>query len=386
MLDFTYNIPTKIIFGRDRIDELGQEIRAYTDRVLLVYGGGSIKKIGIYQRLKDIFAQYSISYEEISGVKPNPSIESVRKGIDICRDNALEMVLAVGGGSVIDCAKAIACGVYYEGDVWEFFRRQASVGEALPLGCVLTLAATGSEMNGNSVITNYESEEKLHIGSPNLIPRFSVLDPQYTFSVPRDQTMAGTIDIFVHVLESYFSTVSSAFVQDRMAEALMKTVIHYGPVALENPDNYEARANLMWAGSLAINGLISLGKTGDWATHMIEHELSACYDLTHGIGLAIVSPHWMQYVLNEVNAAKFAEYGRNVWSVNEADDMQAAKQAILRTAEFFSSMGAPLSLAQVGIDASRLEEMARKAVVFGPIGSFKALEKEDVENILKNCL
>lgn len=386
MLDFTYNIPTKIIFGRDRVDELAQEIKNYSDRVLLVYGGGSIKKIGLYQHITDLFEKHSIVYEELSGVKPNPSLESVHKGIEICRDNALEMVVAVGGGSVIDCAKAIACGVYYDGDVWDFFRREAPVGEALPVGSVLTLAATGSEMNGNSVITNEQTEEKLHIGSLNLVPRFSFLDPQHTFSVPESQTMAGSIDIFVHILEVYFSRIKEAFLQDRMAEALLKTVIHYAPVALKDPDNYEARSNLMWASSLAINGLIAYGKTGDWATHLIEHEISAFYDLTHGVGLAIVEPHWMQYVLDADNAYKFAEYARNVWDVDEADEMKAAKQGILKTAEFFQSLGAPLSLEEAGIDGSKVKQMAEKAVAFGPIGDFRQLEKKDVEAILKNCL
>ncbi|MDD2373612.1 MAG: iron-containing alcohol dehydrogenase, partial [Syntrophomonadaceae bacterium] len=317
MLNFNIHFPTRISFGRGKIEDLSKEILCYGDKVLLVYGGGSIKRSGLYDRVLQVFQDNGITHVELSGVQPNPRISSVRQGIELCKKHEVHLVLAVGGGSTIDCAKIIAAGAGYDGDAWDFFTRKAKINYALPIGTVLTLAATGSEMNPNAVISNDDTKEKLGTGSPVLIPRFSIVDPEYTFTVPPEQTAAGTVDIMSHVFEQYFSPTLGTYIQDRLAEAMLKTCIHYGPIAIAQPDNYEARANLMWTGSLALNGLLGAGKRTDWATHDIEHEISALYDVTHGLGLAVLTPYWMQYVLDEQTAPRLAEYARNVWEIEE---------------------------------------------------------------------
>ena len=386
MQDFDYIIPTKVLFGRNKIEHIGKEIKPYARRILLVYGQGSIKRIGVYDEIVKILNKENIIYEELTGVLPNPRIESVRRGIELCRKNSLEFILAAGGGSVIDCAKAIACGFYYDGDPWDFFLQRAQVKKALPLGTVLTLSATGSEMNGYSVISNEEREEKLAVGSDVLRPVFSILDPAYTFTVPQKHTAAGVVDIFSHILEQYFCMVKDAFVQDRLAEGILKTCIEYGPIAINKPRHYQARANLMWASSLALNGILRYGKVGDWATHAIEHVVSAVYDITHGVGLAIIIPHWMEYVLDEKTVYKFVEYAQNVWGISGGDDFTIAGQGIKRTKEFFRNLGMPVSLSEVGIDGKRLEDMAQKTVMFGKIGEFRKLNRDDVLKILKASL
>ncbi|MBN2090046.1 iron-containing alcohol dehydrogenase [candidate division KSB1 bacterium] len=386
MLNFDYEIPTKILFGKDKIKQLGSEIKKYGNRILLLYGGGSIKKIGLYNDVKRILKDNAIEFQELGGVQPNPRITIVREGIRLCREHQLDFILAVGGGSVLDTAKAIAAGFYYQGDAWDFYTRKASVKKALPIGTILTLAATGSEMNGNSVINDEATESKLAIGSLLLYPKFSILDPVYTFSLPPEQTAAGVVDIMSHIFEQYFSPEHGTAVQDRLAEALLKVCIHYGPIVLAEPQNYEARANILWAGSLALNGLLSYGKTGDWATHNMEHELSAIYDLTHGVGLALLTPFWMEYVLSERTVDKFADYAQNVWGIISRDKFAAAHQAIDKTREFFKSIGMPVTLREVGIDDQRLDEMSNKAVRFGALGNFKRLNSADVLQIFKNAL
>lgn len=383
MLNFDFQMSTRILFGQGKISELGKEIVKYGSRVLLVYGGGSIKKSGLYDQVTQILQDNSISYKELSGVQPNPRIDSVRKGVALCREHQLDFVLAVGGGSSIDCAKTIAAGAKYADDSWDFFTRKARIQDALPIGTILTLAATGSEMNPFAVISNPETGQKLGTGGPSLKPRFSILDPACTFSVPAEQTAAGTADIMSHIFEQYFSPTPGTYIQDRMAEAMLKTCIHYGPIAITEPDNYEARANLMWTGSLALNGLLSTGKATDWATHDIEHELSALYDITHGLGLAILTPYWMHQVLNEQTAAKMAAYARNVWDIAEPDDMQAALKGIAQTAVFFRSLGLPAGLKDIGLNADRLPKIAAQASSRGTLGSFKELAYEDVLKILQ---
>jgi alcohol dehydrogenase YqhD (iron-dependent ADH family) len=382
MLDFDYNIPTRILFGRGRAAFIGDEIKKYGRRVLLVYGSGSIKKNGVYRDVAKALKEAGIYFKELPGVVPNPRLSSVRRGIDFCRKDNLDFVLAAGGGSVIDCAKAIAFGFYYNGDVWDFFIKKIPVNKALPLASVLTLAATGSEMNGFAVISNDETKEKLPAGGDLSRPRFSVLDPTYTFTVSGSQTAAGVVDIFVHVLEQYFSHQPEAFLQDRLSEAVLATCIHYGPQAIRNPADYESRANLMWAGSLALNGLLSYGKVGDWATHYIEHAVSALYDVTHGAGLAVILPAWMRYVLDKRTSPKLALYARRVWSVTAEDDHDAAREGIKKTEDFFVSLGMPAGLNELGVDKTTCKEMARKATIFGDIGNFRKLSAADVEKIL----
>lgn len=386
MQNFECSLSTRILFGKDQIVNLSGEISKYGKRVLFIYGGGSIKKFGLYDEVIRILKEADIFYTELSGVKPNPRITSVKKGVKLCRENKLDFILAVGGGSVIDCAKAIAAGFYHDGDPWDFFTGKASVSNALPIGSILTLSATGSEMNGNSVISNAETVEKLPIASPLLKPQFSILDPCYTFTVPRNQTAAGTADIFSHICEQYFSQVKGTFVQDRISEALFKICINYGPRAIREPQNYEARANLMWASALSLNGLLGFGKVSDWATHCMEHAVSAVYNVTHGVGLAILTPFWMEYVLDETTQWKFVEYALNVWGVEGSDDEEIARTGIERTRDFFSNMDIPGSLSEVGVEKFRLSELVEKACVGGEIGNFKKLKKEDVRKIFENAL
>ena len=386
MLDFTYAVSTKILFGRNTIDRLDSEIERYADRILFVYGGGSIKNIGLYDSILKILEKGDIESVELSGVQPNPRITIVRQGIQLCKDNNLEFILAAGGGSVIDCAKTIAAGMFYEGDPWDLFRLgDSTIRAALPIGTVLTFAGTGSEMNGNAVISNEETEQKLAIHNDFLRPRFSILDPSYTFTVPKDQTAAGSVDIFSHVLEQYFSPTKDAFLQDRLAESMLKTCIKYGPIVLNEPQNYEARAQLMWTSSVALNGLLGYGKITDWATHGIEHAVSAAYDVTHGVGLAILTPYWMEYVLSEETLSKFIDYAHNVWSMEEKNDLATAKKGIEKTREFFTSLGMPARLRDLGVQESKLADMAEKTVLYGPVGKLKKLGINDVLAILNNA-
>lgn len=385
MLNFNLQIPTRILFGKDKIKELGKEVIKYGDRVLLVYGGGSIKRSGLYERVIDSLCDKNIFVAELSGVQANPRLSSVRQGVELCRKNDIKLVLAVGGGSTVDCAKIIAAGSMYEGDAWDFFTRKARIGSALPVGVVLTLAATGTEMNANAVITNEDTGEKLGTGGTSLYPKFSILDPSYTYSVPADQTAAGTADIISHIFEQYFSPTPGCFIQDRMAEAMLQTCIKYGPLALAEPDNYEARANLMWTSTLALNGILSTGRLTDWAVHDMEHVLSAVYDVTHGLGLAVLIPSWMRYVLNEDTVGKMAEFSRRVWNTDYQDDFAAAREGIQRTADFFKAMGLAGSLREIGVEADRLEDISQQATALGPLGAFRQLGPDDVLNILKDA-
>lgn len=385
MLDFTYNISTKILFGRNKIQYLADEIEPYGKKILLVYGSGSIKKTGVYDSIICALRKNALVFHELPGVQPNPRISSVRQGIDLCKTHDIECIIAAGGGSVIDAAKTIATGFYHDGDPWELFLLgDSAIKKALPVGTVLTLAATGSEMNGNAVISNEQTEQKLAIHHDVLRPRFSILDPTVTFTVPQNQTAAGVVDIFSHVLEQYFSPTREAFVQNRIAESLLLTCISYGPIAMREPTNYEARAQLMWTSSLALNGLLSCGRITDWATHGIEHAVSAAYDVTHGVGLAILTPHWMEYVLDSETLDTFVEYACNVWKVKGTDKAVVAKKGIEETKRFFVRLGMPRTLREVGVKKAKLEEMAEKTVMYRDVGKFKTLGKEDVFKILQH--
>ncbi|MDD7795461.1 iron-containing alcohol dehydrogenase [Clostridium sp. 'White wine YQ'] len=387
MLNFNYSIPTNIFFGKEQVNVLPNEIKKYASKVLVVYGGGSIKRSGLYDKVIELLKGNNIEYWELSGVEPNPRITSVREGVKICKDNNIELVLAVGGGSSIDCAKVIAAGYYYEGDSWDIVKDPRKITNVLPLASILTLSATGSEMDAGAVISNLDTNEKLGTGHPLMAPKFSILDPTYTFTVPASQTAAGTADIMSHIFEVYFSRTKEAYLQNRMAEALLKTCIKYGPIAMEEPENYEARANLMWASSLAINGLLSYGKRTEWSVHAMEHELSAFYDITHGVGLAILTPHWMKYILNEDTLDNFVQYGVNVWGIDEKEDkVSIANKAIEKTREYFNELGIPSRLSQVGIDSEKLEIMANQATRRGDLGNLRPLNSQDVLNIYKLAL
>lgn len=388
MRNFVYSIPTKVFFGKGQIGLLAEQIRNFGgSRVLLVYGGGSIKRIGLYDTVINILQSNNITFFELAGVDPNPRIETVRQGIQMCRDHKLDFILAVGGGSSIDCSKVISAGYYYKNDPWDLMIGKAKASQSLPLGTILTLSATGSEMDFFAVISNLETHQKIGLGDPAMFPKFSILDPTYTYSVPQNQTAAGTADIMSHTFENYFSSEKGAYLQSRLAEGILKTCIHFAPIALENPENYEARANLMWASSLAINGLLSLGKERKWSCHPMEHELSAYYDITHGVGLAILTPHWMEYVLDDSTVTDFKNYGVNVWGLNpEEDSYDIAHQAIQKTKEFFTTLGLPSTLREVGIGEENLLVMAKAVTKNGPIGEFRPLNTEDVYNIYKAAL
>lgn len=387
MLNFVYSIPTEIFFGEGKIKVLGKEIKKYGNKVLLVYGGGSIKKTGLYDKITNILKENNIDFVELAGVEPNPRITSVREGIKLCRENNVDFILAIGGGSVIDCSKFIAGGYYYDGDPWDFFIGKGNVTKALPLASILTLAATGSEMNRGGVISNLETNQKLATGHPTLSPKFSILDPTYTYTVPKNQTAAGAVDIMSHIFEVYFTPTKTAFLQNRMAEALLKTVFHYGPIAFNEPENYEARANLMWASSLAINGLLSYGKDTNWSVHDMEHELSAFYDITHGVGLGILTPVWMEYILNDDTVDDIAEYGINVWNLEvDKDKYKTAKEAINKTRDFIKSLGIPMTLREVGIGEEKLEIMAKQCAGDGTVGNYPPLTSEDILEIYKRAL
>lgn len=388
MVNFTYSIPTTVHFGQGQVERLPQELKAYGTKLLLCYGGGSIKRIGLYDTVTRLLKENGFTWVELPGIDPNPRVTSVRQGAALCKEHGLEMVLAVGGGSSLDCAKAIAAAACYDGDAWDLVIDHSKIKKNLPVFSVLTLSATGSEMDAGGVISNLDTNEKRAISNPGLKPVASIMDPTYTFTVPKNQTAAGTADIMSHTLENYFTRTQGAYLQSRMAEAILDTCICYAPIALAEPENYEARANLMWASSWAINGLLKLGTEGSWSVHPMEHELSAFYDITHGVGLAILTPHWMRYVLDRTTISRFVEYGVRVWHINPTlDAEEIANKAIDYTADFFQhDLGLPATLREVGIGEENLEIMAQKAAAMGLQNAYHPLSSEDVLAIYKAAL
>ena len=385
MNNFRYHAYTDIRFGKGQVACLPELLAPYGKKVLMVYGGGSIRKNGLYDKVKELLAEFEVF--ELGGVEPNPKITSVRDGVEICKKEKIDVVLAVGGGSTIDAAKVIAGGTFYEGDAWDLVADSSKIGKVLPIVTVLTLAATGSEMNKNAVISNMELNQKLGTASHDFIPQASVCDPEYLYTLPAKQTAAGTTDIMSHIFEQYFQKNTEAYISDRFAESLLKACIKYCPIALKEPENYEARSNLMWASTQALNSLLSCGKGGAWTCHPIEHELSAYYDITHGVGLAIVTPRWMRYILSEDTVDKFCEYGRNVWNIAEEDKYCCANAAIDATEQFFKDCGIPMTLTEIGIDDSKIALMAEDTVKYNNLkAAYVALEEKDVEAILRACL
>ncbi len=389
MNNFIYNIPTKVYFGENQLENLGKELRKFGRRVLLTYGGGSIKRIGLYDRVIEELRKAEMEVFELSGIEPNPRIESVRKGVEICKQEGIDVLLAVGGGSTIDATKFMAAGACVDHDAWEFFGANAKpIERALPIVTILTLSATGSEMDTAGVISNFETGDKLGRLAPALLPKVSFLDPTLTYSVGKFQTAAGSADIMSHILEVYFNTQKDLFMLDCFMEGMLKTVVKYAPIAVNEPENYEARANLMWTSSWAINGFINGGKRKAWSCHPMEHELSAVYDITHGLGLAILTPRWMEYCLDETNVDKFVQYGVNVFGIDSTmDKMAIAKESIRLTSEFlFDKLGLQRTFTEVGIKPEDFELMAKKACRYGDIKGLKTLTVDDVINIFKMCL
>ncbi|MBS8266036.1 iron-containing alcohol dehydrogenase [Mesobacillus boroniphilus] len=387
MDNFTFYNPTKLIFGKGQLEQLKNEVPQYGKKVLLVYGGGSIKRNGLYDSVMNYLKEIGAEVFELSGVEPNPRLSTVHKGVEICKEEGIELLLAVGGGSVIDCTKAIAAGAKYDGDAWDLVTKKAFASEALPFGTVLTLAATGSEMNAGSVITNWETNEKYGWGSPVTFPKFSILDPVNTFTVPKDQTIYGIVDMMSHVFEHYFHLTENTEYQDRMAESLLLTVMETAPKLLEDLENYEYRATILYSGTMALNGILNMGYRGDWATHNIEHAVSAVYDIPHGGGLAILFPNWMKHNL-KVKPERFKKLAVRVFGVNPEGktDEEAGLEGIEKLREFWNSIGAPSRLADYDIDDSKLEVMADKAMVNGEFGNFAKLNKDDVLEIYRMSL
>lgn len=384
MLNFTYQNPTRIVFGEGQIKALRQLVPAGA-RILLTYGGGSIKQNGVYEQVKAALEDFDLF--EFAGIEPNPSYETLSKAVAMVREQRIDFLLAVGGGSVVDGTKYIAAAAAYEGDGWDILSKQLKIKTAVALGCVLTLPATGSESNSFAVITKQATQQKLSFGSPSVYPKFAVLDPTVTYSLPAKQLANGVVDAYIHVMEQYLTYPVGAAVQDRFAEGLMLTLLEFGPKALAQPQDYNIRANVMWSATMALNGLIGVGVPQDWSTHMIGHQLTALYGLDHAQTLAIVLPAIMQQQ-REQKREKLMQYARRVFALEHTDEERLIDEAISHTRAFFEQMGVPTRLADYGITAeakttvvAKLREL--KAERFGEHGD---ITPEVVAQILQRAL
>ena len=382
MKSFTLDIKTKIIFGKDSIARLASELNGNYKKVLLHYGSGRIKKSGLYDNIVKILQDNNCEIFELSGVEPNPKLGLVRQGVEIAKDKNIDLILALGGGSVIDSAKAIGIGALYDGDVWDFYTGKANPSITIPVGVVLTIPATGSESSTGSVITNEDGLYKRATGGNFMRPKFAILDPTYTLTLPSNQTFAGVMDILSHVFERYFTQTNNVDLTDNLGEATMKTVIKNAYLLKENPQNFDARAEIMFAGTIAHNGLLGAGREEDWASHDIGHEISALYGTTHGETLSIIFPAWMKYVYKE-NLDRFVQFATNVWGVSNQGNSkeEVALEGIKKFKEFLTDMGLPKSFKEANLPFDGIELMASKASENGPFGSFKKLNKEDLINI-----
>lgn len=382
MKNFVYDIPTIVYFGDGQLSRIGELAASLGKKALILYGGGSVKENGLFGRAVYFLEQAGVTWEEMGGVEPNPRIESVRRGVEICRDKSVDMVIPIGGGSVIDCAKAIAVAVDYEGDPWDLVVDPGKITKALPIITVLTIAATGTEMDFYSVISNMETNDKISFDHRLMFPTYSIMDPGFTETVSPYQTASGAADILSHIFEVYFQDLGDTFMQDRIMEGLMQTVVTYGPAAYQHPTDYDARANLMWASSWAINGMIACGKSGAWVCHPMEHQLSAFYDVTHGMGLAVLIPHWMEKILDDSIVGQFVSYGVHVWGISpELPEYEIARKAIEKTRQWYRSMNIPTTLRELGIrDKKNFEIMAQKAAK-STIHAYCPLDEQDVLDI-----
>lgn len=382
MRDFTFHNSTKLIFGKTAMDSLAEETAKLGKRVLLTYGQGSIKANGIFQTVMERLAGFEI--KEFGGIEPNPRVETLRKAIELAREFKPDVILAVGGGSVIDGSKLIAAATNYNGDAWDFMIKEGVEPTSyIPLATVLTLSSTNSEMNSGAVISNWETKEKLFFSRPQCYPVFSILDPRHTLTLPAAQIACSVIDPFVHVIEQYITTCEDNPFVDRWAEGALLTLIEQGPRTIAEPQNYEARSNVMLAGSMVLNGLLNMGAAEDWATHNIEHELSAFYDITHALGLAVILPHWMEVVAKQQKPGKLVQYGKRVWGLTGSDE-QIMEQAVAKTREFFNSLGVASKLSEFGITDQHFDTMANRLATkkTGEI----ALSYEQIMQILRDSL
>lgn len=388
MNSFVYDIPTKVYFGENQLGHLGEELSKYGKKVLMTYGGGSIKKSGLYDKVVAEIKKAGLELFELSGIEPNPRVSSVNAGAKICKEEGIDVLLAVGGGSVIDCTKYIGAAAFYDGDAWDILEQKTDVTKCLPVLDILTLAATGSEMDCGGVISNPETKDKIGLMFPVMQPKVSFLDPTLTYTVSQYQTACGSSDMLSHIIEVYFNMNKDLYMLDTVMEGLMKTIIRYTPIAMKEPDNYEARANLMWASSWAINGFVNGGKQQAWSCHPIEHEVSAIYDITHGLGLAILTPRWMEYCLDETTVSKYYQFGCNVFGLDsKMEPMEVAKKSIELLSDFlYNTLGLKSTFTELGIDDKNFEIMAKKSVEIGGLKyAFKPLTKEDVVKIFEMC-
>lgn len=357
MNNFTFYSPTEFVFGKGTEMQTGELVRKYgASKVLIVYGGGSVVRSGLLERVRQTLAQTGIPCLELGGVQPNPIDIKVYEGIDLCRREGVDFVLAVGGGSVIDTAKAIAAGVPYEGDFWDFYIQKATVSSALKVAVVLTIPAAGSEGSGNSVITKVSTLQKMSLRAPELLrPRFSIMNPELTFTLPPYQTAAGIVDMMAHIMERYFTNTADTEIADRLCEGTLKAIITEAPRVMADPKDYGARANIMWSGMIAHNGTCGVGNEEDWASHFMEHEISALYDVTHGAGLAVIFPAWLTWMASH-HVEKVAQYAARVWDVPVSEDLKAmALEGVARLKSFFTSIGMPVNFAQLGVEHPDIE-------------------------------
>lgn len=357
MNNFTFYSPTEFVFGKGTEMQTGELVRKYgASKVLIVYGGGSVVRSGLLERVRQTLAQTGIPCIELGGVQPNPIDTKVYEGIDLCRREGVDFVLAVGGGSVIDTAKAIAAGGPYEGDFWDFYIQKATVSSALKVAVVLTIPAAGSEGSGNSVITKVSTLQKMSLRAPELLrPRFSIMNPELTFTLPPYQTAAGIVDMMAHIMERYFTNTADTEIADRLCEGTLKAIITEAPRVMADPKDYGARANIMWSGMIAHNGTCGVGNEEDWASHFMEHEISALYDVTHGAGLAVIFPAWLTWMASH-HVEKVAQYATRVWDVPVSEDLKAmALEGVARLKSFFTSIGMPVNFAQLGVEHPDIE-------------------------------
>lgn len=384
MQNFDYHTPTRLLFGDGVIEKLPEVMKPLGKKILLTYGGGSIKKIGLYDKVRELLTDFEVF--ELSGIEPNPKYStSVVDGVRLCKENGIDAILAVGGGSVLDCSKAIAAGAKYDGETWDLITYKAPTVAALPLVDILTLAATGSEYDCGGVISRTETNDKVGYINPHLFPVCSFLDPKYTFSVSKKQTAAGCADAMNHVMEQYF-VEDTTLLNDGFCEAEFRSLMHNTKIALEHPDDYRARAELMLDCTYGCNGILSLGNSGSgWPCHAIEHALSAYFDITHGEGLAIITPRWMKHILSEKTLDRFVKYGVNVFGIDSTlDKWVIAERAIEETYKFFESIGIPMHLKEVGITEDKIAEMAHHiAVNEGLENAYVPLNEEDIKKIIE---
>lgn len=384
MNNFSFHNPVKLLFGKGQIAMLPKEIPA-DSKILLLYGGGSIKANGVYEQVMKALAGRNIV--EFGGVEPNPTYETLMRAVAVCRTQGIDFILAVGGGSVVDGAKFIAAATTFKGEPWDILERGALVKSALPIGVVLTLPAAGSEMNKGSVISRKATSEKLAFGSPLVYPRFSILDPETTYSLPPRQIANGIIDAFVHVTEQYLNYPNSAPLQDRFAEGILATLIEEGPKTLAEPRDYDSRANVMWCATMALNGLIGLGVPQDWATHAIGHELTALHGLDHAQTLGIVLPNLLA-VMKEGKQEKLLQYAERIWGITTGEIPERVEKGIAKTRAFFESLGVSTHLASYGISPEVVSTVVGRLSERGflPMGERGNLGKSELEQILTRCL